>query len=131
MWRTRLAQVALVVAGTALLAVGWNGFAAPETLLGAVGVALERPNGLSEARATYGGMHVGIGAFLVAGAFAPALRRAALLVALAFFGGLVAGRSISVALDGWPGQFVVRLSFLESLGALAALVAFMVAPRPR
>jgi uncharacterized membrane protein YjjP (DUF1212 family) len=111
------------------MAVGWSGITAPEELLGAVGVALQRPDGFSEARATYGGMHVAVGGFLVAGAFTPALRRTALVVATAFFGGLVGGRALSLALDGTPNPFVLRLFLVEAAGALAALTAYVATGR--
>jgi hypothetical protein len=127
MWATRLAQATLLIGGLALLAVGWSGFTAPDELLGAVGVALQRPDGFSEARATYGGMHCAIGGFLVVGAFAPALRRTALVVATAFFGGLVGGRAISMVIDGTPGPFVLRLFLIETVGALAALLSYVLA----
>jgi hypothetical protein len=129
MWATRLAQATLVVGGLALMAVGWSGFTAPDELLGAVGVALQRPDGFSEARATYGGVHVAIGGFLVAAAFDAGLRRTALVVATAFFGGLVGGRAVSLAVDGTPGPFVLRLFLVEAVGALAALLSWVVTAR--
>ena len=98
----------------------------PEDLLGAVGIALQHPDGFSEARATYGGMHLALGTFLVAGAFDPTLRRTALVVAIAFFGGLAGGRAVSLVVDGTPGPFVLRLFFVEAVGALAALAAYVV-----
>lgn len=129
MWPTRLAQATLLVGGLALVAVGWNGLSAPEELLGAVGVALASPDGFSEARATYGGMHVAVGGFLLAGAFDPALRRTALVVATAFFGGLAGGRAVSMLVDGTPGPFVLRLLLVESVGAFAALGAWVAGAR--
>jgi hypothetical protein len=125
MWATRFAQATLLLGGLALMAVGWSGFTAPDELLGAVGIALQRPDGFSEARAAYGGMHVALGGLLVAAAFDAGLRRPALVVATAFFGGLVGGRAVSLAVDGTPGQFVLRLFLVEAVGALAALVAYV------
>jgi hypothetical protein len=129
MWGTRLGQATLMIGGVALLAVGWSGITGPEELRGAVGVAIQRPDGFSEARATYGGMHLAVGGFLVAGAFTPALRRTALVVATAFFGGLVGGRAVSLAVDGTPGPFVLRLFLVEALGALAALASYVLTAR--
>jgi hypothetical protein len=131
MARVRLAQAALVLTGGGLLLVGLNGLAAPGALLAPLGIPLEGPPALSEARANYGGMHVGMGLFLLSAAALPGLRRAGLLATLAFTGGLAIGRLVSLAVDGMPSPFVWFLLTTELGAAGLALAALGRGPAPR
>lgn len=118
----RLRQVTLVLVGGALVLVGLNGVFAPAALLAPLGIALPGASALSEARANYGGMHLGVGAFLVTGAVRRDLRTPALTVAALFLGGLVAGRVASLVVDGPPSAFVAGLLATELAGSALALV---------
>ena len=63
----------------------------PNALREAAGISPETPSALAEIRSTYGGLHVGIGVFLLACAAREATRRVGLLFcALAFAGAGVA-----------------------------------------
>lgn len=79
----------------------------------------------NDVRAVFGGLEMGLGAFLLLAAFWPGWLRAGLAAQLAAFGGLVAGRVVSLALDGWPGLLSAGLLAAElvgvGLGLLAAL----------
>jgi hypothetical protein len=119
----RLGTLVLFVSGLALLLVGTNGLIEPRTLLAPLGILLPSPSALNEARANYGGMHVGMGLFFMTAAFRPALRVAALMVAIVFMGGLFAGRVVSTLVDGAPDPFVGLLFASELGGALFALIA--------
>jgi hypothetical protein len=111
------------VSGLALIVVGWIGLSDPAELMRPLDVALDGPSAYNEIRAAYGGMHVGLGLFLVTTALRPTLRTVGLWANLCIMGGLVAGRLVSFVIDGAPGDFVVRLLIPEALGAvLSALL---------
>jgi hypothetical protein len=76
----------------------------------------------NELRASYGGLQIGIGLLLLAGALLPSLTRPALLAQALMVGGLAAGRLVSLWLDGLPNGFVLMLLALESTIALLSAV---------
>jgi hypothetical protein len=127
----RWAQTALVLAGAGLVLVGVTGLTQPHAVLAPLGIPLPGPSALSEARANYGGMHVGMGLFFLAGATRPALRTAALVAAAAFMGGLLVGRIVSAAVDGVPDAFVGFLFTTELAGTALAVAALVRGRRAR
>jgi hypothetical protein len=125
----RIVPVALALSGLAMLYVGWTGLTAPANLMEPLGIPLAGPSAHNEIRAAYGGMHVGIGIFLLATALRPALRGVGLWANLCIMGGLVAGRVASLVVDGAPGGFVFGLLAAESVATLAS--AGLLAARDR
>lgn len=116
----RIVPVALALSGIAMLYVGWTGLTAPASLMDPLGIPLAGPSAHNEIRAAYGGMHVGIGLFLLATALRPALHGVGLWANLCIMGGLVAGRAASLVVDGAPGGFVFGLLSVEALAATAS-----------
>ena len=131
MWRKWLTPLVLGGSGLALLVVGWIGLSAPADLMEPLGIPLDGPSAHNEIRSAYGGMHVGLGLFLVATALRPSLRAVGLWVNLCIMGGLVAGRLASFAIDGAPGDFVVRLFIPEAIGAVLSALLLTAGPRSR
>ena len=123
MWRERFGRVLLVVIGAMLVGLGLSGLVAPAQLLAPLDITLGSPHAYGGVRAHYGGMELGLGVFLLAAAATPALRRPGLLVALAFVGGLVLGRTVSVLADGMPSGLGGRIFCTEIIGTVALLVA--------
>lgn len=121
----------LLLIAAAFLAVGWLGLTTPHVLLDPVGIALPsmqaepvaRATALSEARATYGGMHFAMGLFFLAGVLFGRVRGIALTVALVYLTGLVTGRGVSLALDGMPQPMALGLLVVEAIGILLVLSA--------
>jgi Domain of unknown function (DUF4345) len=122
----RLSAVVLWVEAAAMLTVGLNGLVAPDALLAPVGITLAETTGWNEARAAYGGMHLGLAAMFAFGAWSTGPRRTVLMTALMVMGGLVGGRLVSWWVDGAPNGFATRLLCLELVGALAAASALRV-----
>lgn len=118
----RQTPVVLALCGIAMVWIGWTGLRAPATLMDPLGIPLDGPAALSEIRAAYGGMHVGIGLFLLATALRTDLRRVGLWANLCIMGGLVAGRLASIAVDGSPGGFALGLLTVEGIAATASAV---------
>lgn len=124
--RSRVGAATLLIVAAVFLAVGWIGITEPRVLLDPLGIQLPsdqalrvaRATAMSEARATYGGMHLALGLLFLAGVVLARARGAALAVAFVYLAGLVAGRSTSVALDGSPAPVGWVLLAIEALGLL-------------
>lgn len=127
----RLAPVVLALCGIAMLYIGWTGLSAPAALMDPLGIPLQGAAAHSEIRAAYGGMHVGIGLFLIATALRAPLRTVGLWANLCIMGGLVTGRLTSLAVDGAPGGFALGLLAAEGLAALASAALLIARARDR
>lgn len=119
---TRLPVLAL-----GLGALGFTGFGlafvlAPG-LLGLVELVPATPGARSDVRAVYGGIELGLGAFLAACARRPPWHRAGLTAQALTLGGAVLGRVASLAVDGPPPSLVLGFGALELCGAVLAVVA--------
>jgi hypothetical protein len=63
------------------------------------------------------GLYMALGCFWLYAAFRPDYQNVAILTTAVFAGGLVVGRLLSFALDGWPSAILVFYTILE-LGLL-------------
>lgn len=131
--KSTVGAASLLVIAAAFLAVGWIGLTDPRVLLDPLGiqlpseqaVAVARATAISEARATYGGMHVAMGLFFLVGVVLGRVRGVALAVALVYLAGLVAGRGVAIALDGPPQPLAWALLVVEALGVLVLGAALL------
>jgi hypothetical protein len=117
MLRERMNQAALAMAALVFAWVGVNGLFAPAAITGPVELLAASASAHNEIRANYGGMHLAMSALFAVGAFTARFRWSATVVLTLFSGGLVAGRLLSVVLDGWPNAFVVQLLITEATAA--------------
>jgi hypothetical protein len=114
--RAFLALGALVLAAYAV-AFLWD-----PTLLGRlVGLRFEDPNASVEIRAFYGGLELGLAAFLAWAALRPAHVEAALVLFALAFGAAGAARAWGVAEFGATGPSQPLVAAIELAGAAAAL----------
>ena len=117
-----LATIALLLGGGTVFVFGVRNLLMPQPTVRPFGILLSGPAALSEIRASFGGMHLGVGGFMLAAIIAVPLRRAALLLLALYMGGLAVGRLVSAALDGTPSRFIWGLLVAElAFAALAAL----------
>lgn len=124
--KSTVGAASLLIIAAAFLAVGWIGLTQPWVLLDPLGIQLPshqveasaRATAMSEARATYGGMHFAMGLFFLGGVFIARVRGIALTVALVYLAGLVTGRGVGLALDGPPAYFAWLLLATETVGVL-------------
>lgn len=124
--RPRLAVTVLVLAALGFLGFGVAIVAAPEAVLGGVGIT-GTPAGVVELRAFYGGLELGLAAFLLACAAKPAWRQPGLWLVALGNGGIAAARLLGIALSGeFTGFFAAALVW-EIGFTLAAILAL----RPR
>lgn len=82
---------------------------APDATSAALGLGLSAPGGRSEYLTVYGGLEAGIAVFWLIAALRGDLRRAGLLLALCFYGAIIAWRSATLALI--PGVGGVTYAF--------------------
>lgn len=59
------------------------------------------------------GLYIALGCFWLYAAFFPNYQNVAILTTIVFAGGLVVGRLLSFALDGWPSPILVFYAVLE------------------
>ena len=111
-----------IVWGTALAFAGIGAWAlaSPEGALGAVGVAAASADGVVELRAMYGGLELGMAAFLAWCAVSPARVRTGLAATCSTVGGLGAVRALGLALDRPDNPLLYAFAVLELTGASAA-----------
>jgi hypothetical protein len=131
MEREKFAAVALLLGGGAVFLIGARSLAAPQAAVQPFGIVLSGPSALSEIRASFGGMHLGVGSFILAGIFVTSLRRAALLLLLLYMAGLAVGRLVSATLDGAPSLLVWLLLGAELVFATFAAAGLAVKGPPR
>ena len=114
----------------ALCALGFFAFgvwllADPLTALGKIGIAPSSATGVIELRAFYGGMELGLAAFLAMCAFKPEWRQAGLWLVLFSNGGAGLARLLGIALAGEFGSYLGWALVWElGFSALAGLALF-------
>jgi len=110
-------DVYLIVNGLLFLLVGLRALFDP---LGAVAVPYslqaDHVDARNYLRAGAGGMTVTAGAVMLAAPFVAPLGLPALLLAVVILGGLVAGRLVSLVLDGVPGPTPLLAGLVELVG---------------
>lgn len=95
----RFAAIVLALAGLGFLGFGAAIVVDPAGVLAPVGIS-GTAAGLVELRAFYGGLELGLGAFLLACAACPGWRRPGLWAVLAVNGGIAAARLLGIATSG-------------------------------
>jgi hypothetical protein len=112
--------VAVLFAGMGVVAL-----AAPAQILAPFGVALETPDGRSEARAVYGGFGLAVAGLLGVAAAGGGDAREGILIAVGVaLAGMAFGRAVSRAFERPSGFYPVWLFFwVEVVGAVALIAA--------
>jgi hypothetical protein len=89
---------------------------APAAAAGLAGIELHTARATTEIRATYGGVGVGFGGFLLYAAWRPALSIAGLVGALGLCAGIAGSRLVGVLVDGNADGFTVGSLAIELCG---------------
>jgi hypothetical protein len=124
----RLASLVLWLGVVAFAGAGLAFLLAPG-LLRFVDLTPTSATARSDVRAVFGGLELALAVFLGVCARRPAWHQAGLLAEALAFGGLAAGRLLSLATDGVPGALTFALWGPELLGAALAVVALRRHPR--
>ncbi len=104
---TWLAQLFLMLAALLFAGFGLASLFQPERIAGMVGIRPSTTAGRSEIRAVYGGLELGLGAFLVYCALDAQRLELGLLLVVLTYGAAAVGRMIGIALDR-PVEAVTR-----------------------
>jgi hypothetical protein len=118
----RFARFSLIIAALGLIGFGLPLLVKP-SLLGIVGVGLDRPAAATEIRAFYGGLELGLAAFFMAACRRDAWLRPALFAQTAGFGGVVAARVIGILIDRSAEPLILLFAAIEAAGAILGPVA--------
>ena len=118
----RLSALSLLLAAAAFTGAGLTFLAAPGLLV-LVDLAPATATARSDVRAVFGGLELGVGAWLALCARRPTWHRPALVAQALTFGGLAAGRLLSLVIDGVPRGVTFALWAPELSGAVLAVLA--------
>lgn len=106
------------------IGTGLNAFATPAKFAARLGLTLPGADGVNEIRAQYGGFFLIAGLFLAGTLLGPLPRQGGIALMVVIFGGLIAGRLVSLALDrsfAGYGPTIRALFVVDSCGFLASL----------
>ncbi len=95
-----------------------------------VGIHVDSSSGLGDIRATYGGLQIGLGLYLLFCSLFPPARLAGFLAATLAFGGLMIGRLAGILFDGMPDKISFGLLAVEATGLLMNF-AFLITSKGR
>ena len=118
-----MVRVYLGLTGALFLIFGLIGLIQPILMLAGFGVEVAGPHALIESRAMYGGVFIAAGALMLAALFKASLVTPALWFAVIYLGGLIAGRLVSVAVDGAPAGYFWGFIGLEVVLLVPAAIA--------
>jgi hypothetical protein len=125
--RTILVIAFLIVSALFTAWTSWISFSDPSQFGKQIGYVLAGADGHNEIRAQYGGFFLAVTLASVLALAGIIPRPAGLLVNAVVFGGLIAGRLVSLAVDvGTFGPVIRALFFIDATGFIVSLVLLCV-----
>lgn len=112
-------SIFLILMGLAFMNVGIQALLNPEGIMSFVDVALNNPSARNSIRAYYGAVNLLFGLFLIVGSWK--LKKEGLILLNLYCWGFVLGRTLSLAMDGMPNDFVLNWLVIETISGIAAL----------
>jgi Domain of unknown function (DUF4345) len=116
----------LAIALLFCLATTWSSGTAPGRFAERLGLVLANPGGVNEIRAQYAGFFLAVAAMCAASLAGALPRRTAFVLLAVVFGGLIAGRLVSLALDrgvAGYGPTIRALYAIDAIGFALSLAA--------
>lgn len=113
---------AMLGAGLIMLVVGALHLLAPQMMMNEPGIELTTINHVHIIRAAYGGAFLGIASLFLLGAVKPDFTRFSLVAIVILFSGFALGRTISIAVDGWP---VTRYLYVLAVEVFFVVLAML------
>ena len=120
----------LVVAALFCLATTGSAGLNPQRFARQLGLTIADPGGTNEIRAQYAGFFLAVAAVCLASLAGAVARSTALVVLAAVFGGLIAGRLVSLALNGGLtgyGPMIRALYAIDAIGFALSITALILA----
>jgi len=108
------------------LLTAWRSGTAPEGFAAKLGLAIVNAGGINEVRAQYSGFFLAVALVCTASLFRLISRQASFVVMCAVFGGLFAGRLVSLALHGGVtgyGPTILALYAVDAIGLALAIAS--------
>ncbi|MGA7809679.1 hypothetical protein [Bradyrhizobium sp.] len=122
----------LVVNVLFCLSTAWTSATAPDSFAGRLGLAIVDPGGLNEVRAQYSGFFLAIGAVCLASLCGLLTRQTSFVIMFAVYGGLLAGRLVSLVLNGGTagyGPTILALYAVDTVGLVLAVASLVLDQR--
>jgi hypothetical protein len=122
------ATAVLVVNILFFLLTTWSSATAPESFAAKLGLGIVNAGGINEVRAQYSGFFLAAALVCTASLFGLLSRQTSFVVLGAVFGGLFAGRLVSLALDGGVagyGPTILALYAIDAIGLALAVAAYV------
>jgi hypothetical protein len=124
------------VFGTAVLVINvlfclftaWSSGARPEDFASKLGLEVVNAGGINEVRAQYSGFFLAVALVCLASLLGWITRQTSFVVVGAVFGGLLAGRLVSLALNGGVfgyGPTIIALYAIDFVGLALAIASFI------
>jgi len=117
------ARIVLFLYGLMFLGFGVAFLLSPLKMAGATAIDLLSPAAVTEMRAFYGGLEIGLGAYLLVGMFQRKWASAALQALIAISGGIACGRLFGILVDGTAGAHMLLYLSVEALGVALGIFA--------
>jgi hypothetical protein len=118
-----LNRLILGLSAAGLLGFGLLMLIAPAALLASIGIVLQSPEALSEIRAFYGGLEIGLGLALLFCLIQPGMLRQGLALSALCYGSVALCRAGAMLFDGSGGSFLYSALVLEATLCLASIWA--------
>jgi uncharacterized membrane protein len=118
-----LSRIALITAAAGFAGFGVACLARPKNMLDRVDVRARSPRGMTELRAMYGGLELGLGAFFAAAAARDEWTRPALLAQILGLGALAGSRLAGILRDHPRGNAMKALFVAETSAATLGAIA--------
>ncbi|MEX2556331.1 MAG: DUF4345 domain-containing protein [Actinomycetota bacterium] len=118
----KLVRWFLRIGGAVFLVFGLLYAVSPETLTDPSGFGPLAPEALTDLRATYGGLQLGIGAFLIWAAYDAARHHAGLMLLAVTISAVAASRAFGLIVDGEATAGMVGALTFEVALSVAALI---------
>ena len=119
------AKVVLVFFGLSFGGFGVWALLSPLSMAKLLHFSLHTPSAVTEIRAFYGGLEIGLAIFMVTAAFYRPLIPGALLALVATAGGIALARIVGIIADGSGSLFMYGALVWELAGASLGLIAFL------
>jgi len=115
----------LIFFGLSFGAFGVWALIAPAALANLIHVTPETPGALTEIRAFYGGLEIGLAAFLLRAAFHRPWMPGALIALVVVAGGIAIGRGIGLVIDSSISGVMLGALVWEAAGAILGSLAYL------
>lgn len=122
------AIIVLIVFGLSFGVFGAWALVAPQSLAQLLHFGLQTPGSVTEMRAFYGGLELGLCALMLVAVVNRTLVPGALLALVAAAGGIAVARVIGLVLDGSANGLLLGALAFESAGAILGLIAYLGLP---